>query len=90
MLWEEGAGVTIRTHPQQQQVKHRKIVIWEGLCLKFAKNNSVNIFHKLHYKRKCPCYFTTKTNLIKVTDVEPLLIYVYSPQHNRLLAERSR
>lgn len=33
VVWEEGTGVPIRTHTQEQQVKHREVIVWEGLCV---------------------------------------------------------
>lgn len=37
VIWEKGAGVSIRPHTQQQKVKHRKTIPWKGLNLKIQK-----------------------------------------------------
>lgn len=39
MVWEEGTGVSIRPHAQQQQIKHWDILLREGLYVHVRQNN---------------------------------------------------
>lgn len=43
VIWEKGAGMPIRSHTQQEKVKHRKVIIWKGLNVQKRKNKPLNI-----------------------------------------------
>lgn len=55
VVWEEGTGVSIRPHTQQQQVKHREVIIWEGLYV--FQSSKKKIYKILMPEEICLCDF---------------------------------
>lgn len=46
VIWEKGTGVPIRSHTQEEKVKHRKVIIWKDLNDKNA-NTSLSVFRRI-------------------------------------------